>query len=382
MLFLTFVLKNLLRRKVRSALTLVGVGISVAAVVALVGIAQRFESSFRDLYSRRGVDLIVVRAGTRQRMASSLPERVGDRIRQLRGVRTVSPGLMDMISFEQRQLISVPVQGWAPDSFMFNDLRFLSGRKLEAGDRRGAMLGKTLAANLDKSAGDRVEMFGEEFHVVGVFQSFNVYENGSAIMLLDDLQELMNRQGQVTGFQVILEDGPDKKALVERVREEINSLRDENGRSLGLDAMPTDKYVSSMSQIEVAQAMAWVTSVIALMIGAIGVLNTMVMSVFERTREFGILRAIGWRRGRVMRMILYESLLLSLAGAGAGIVVAVVLTRLLSKLPQGSGFIEGSVDAGVMLRGLLIALFVGLAGGIYPALRGARMLPTEALRHE
>jgi putative ABC transport system permease protein len=244
------------------------------------------------------------------------------------------------------------------------------------------MLGKVLAANLDKTSDDRVEIFGEDFRVVGVFESFSVYENGSAVVLLTDLQELMNRPGQVTGFQVILEDRPDKKALVEEVKEKIKELDDGRGHSLGLDALPTEDYVKSTSQLQMAHAMAWVTSVIALVIGAIGVLNTMVMSVFERTREIGILRAIGWRKGRVMRMILYESLFLSMAGAAVGVAAAVALTRLLSQLPQGSRFIEGSVDPGVMLRGLIIALFVGLAGGIYPALRGAYMLPTEAIRHE
>jgi putative ABC transport system permease protein len=380
--FLTFVLKNLLHRKVRSGLTVVGVGIAVTAVVALLGIAHSFERSFRELYTRRGVDLMVVRAGTTERIGSSLPESVGESIAGLDGVRAVSPGLMDVISFEQRQLIGVPIQGWAHDSFLFNELKFNQGRRLEKGDVRGVMLGKILAGNLSKRAGDEIEIFGEHFQVVGVFESFNVYENGSAVVLLRDLQEMMNRRGQVTGFQVILKDQPDKRALVEQVRQAIEELRDDRGRSLGLGALATDDYVQSTSQIQVSHAMAWVTSAIALVIGAVGVLNTMVMSVFERTREIGILRAIGWRRWRVMRMILYESLLLSCAGALLGIVAAVALTRFLSTLPEGSRFIEGHVAPVVMLRGFGIALAVGLMGGIYPALRGALLPPTEAIRHE
>ena len=83
-----------------------------------------------------------------------------------------------------------------------------------------------------------------------------------------------------------------------------------------------------------------------------------------------------------MRMILYESVLLSVAGAVVGVLAAVALTRLLSTLPEVNRFIGGGVDRDVMLRGFVIALLVGLVGGIYPALRGARMLPTEAIRHE
>jgi putative ABC transport system permease protein len=106
------------------------------------------------------------------------------------------------------------------------------------------------------------------------------------------------------------------------------------------------------------------------------------MSVFERTREIGILRAIGWRKSRVVRLILYESLLFSVAGAVVGIVAAVALTHALTWLPLLSGFIQGDVAPAVMIQGFFIALAVGLLGGAYPAYRGAHLLPTEALRHE
>jgi putative ABC transport system permease protein len=239
-----------------------------------------------------------------------------------------------------------------------------------------------LARNLGKKVGDALEIEGQDFRVVGIFESFNVFENGSAVVLLSDLQQLMDRPGQVTGFQVVLADTPDRKAAIERVRQEIEDLKDRHGRPWRLSALPTHDYIKSTSQIQLAQVMAWVTSVIALVIGAIGVLNTMIMSVFERTREIGILRAIGWRRGRVVRLILYESLVLSLAGAVLGILGAVLLVRLLSALPASSGFVHGGIAPEVMAQGLLIALAVGLIGGVYPALRGSRLLPTEALRHE
>jgi putative ABC transport system permease protein len=81
-------------------------------------------------------------------------------------------------------------------------------------------------------------------------------------------------------------------------------------------------------------------------------------------------------------MILYEAVLLSVVGAVVGIVGAVVLTRLLAKFPQASGYVSENVHPLVMVQGLVIALAVGLLGGAYPAIRGARLLPTEALRHE
>jgi putative ABC transport system permease protein len=382
MRFYQFILKNILQRKARSALTMIGVAVAVTAVVALVGIADGFQRSFRELYERRGVDLLIVRAGSSERLSSSIPQQVGEQVRDIAGVRAVSPGLMDVVSFEEANLASVPLQGWAADSFLFDGLKLLSGRRLEAGDDKNVLLGMVLAKNLGKRTGDTVEIASREFKVVGVFESFNVFENGSVVMLIHSLQTLMDRPNQVTGFQVVLDSAPDKKELIERVRREINALRSSSGQPWGIEAIPTADYVNSTSQIRMAQAMAWMTSAIALVIGAIGVLNTMIMSVLERTREIGILRAIGWRKARVVRLILYESLLLSIAGAVVGIACAAALTHALTWWPLVSGLIKGDVAPAVMIQGFFIALAVGLIGGAYPAYRGAQLLPTEALRHE
>jgi putative ABC transport system permease protein len=382
MRFSQFIFKNVLQRKARSGLTIIGVAVAVTAVVALVGIADGFQRSFHELYEKRGVDLMVVRAGSSERLSSSIPQQVGAQIRSMPGVRAVSPGLMDVVSFEEANLTSVALQGWAPDSFLFAELKILSGRRLQEGDDRGVMLGTVLAKNLDKKVGETLEIASRSFTVIGTYESFNVFENGSAVLLLHSLQTIMDRPNQVTGFQVVLEDVPNKKELLERVRRDINELRSSNGQLQGIEAIPTADYVKSTSQIRMAQAMAWTTSAIALIIGAIGVLNTMIMSVFERTQEIGILRAIGWRKSRVVRLILYESLLLSVIGAATGIVVAVTLTHALTWWPLVSGFIKGDVAPAVMIQGFLIALAVGLLGGAYPAYRGAHLLPTEALRHE
>jgi putative ABC transport system permease protein len=130
------------------------------------------------------------------------------------------------------------------------------------------------------------------------------------------------------------------------------------------------------------RAMAWLTSLVAMIIGCVGVLNTMMMSVFERTHEIGVLRAMGWRKSRIIRMILFEALAVSLFGGTLGTLAAIVLTRLLAKLPTVAAIISGTLPLTIIAAGTLVACLVALLGSIYPAYRAARQLPTEALRHE
>jgi putative ABC transport system permease protein len=145
--------------------------------------------------------------------------------------------------------------------------------------------------------------------------------------------------------------------------------------------MPGKEYADTASELKLARSAAWLTSTVALIVGAIGTLNTMVMSVFERVQEIGVLRAIGWKKSRVMRWILLESLLLALVGAILGTLIGAASTRFLSTLPIATRLISGEIEPTIVAQGFAIALFVGLLGGAYPAYRAARFLPTEALRH-
>src|SRR4051794_37533872 len=150
MRFTTIILKNMLRRGVRTVLTVLGLGIGIAAVVALLGIAWGFESSFMKLYSAKAIDLVIVKAGVSDRLTSNLDASVGDRIARVEGVRAVAGSLMDVVSFEEANLVSVLCNGWDPRSLLFRGIRQLKGRSLEPADRGGkvAILGRVLAMNL------------------------------------------------------------------------------------------------------------------------------------------------------------------------------------------------------------------------------------------
>ncbi len=381
MQFFSFVWRNIFRRKMRSALTVVGLAVAVAAVVALVGISDGFATQFSDLYAQRGIDLVVQRVGGSAELNNGLPESLRDEIVKLPHVKDTMDGLMDTISIEDKGLDLVIIDGWRADSSLFKPMEILSGRALTDNDHHKVWVGEKLAKIMNVNVGDTIKIYQDvPVEVVGIFRSQNVYENGSLKVLLSDMQDYMNRPHEVTGFivktDIPKDNTPEHIAELAKVGEQIEHLLH------GVAAIPTGKFIESVNEIKLARAVAWVTSAIALFIGAIGMLNTMVMSVYERVREIGTLRAIGWRKIRVMRMILVEAFVLSFGGALVGSVAAILLTRLLSKMPATSGLIGGDIQPVIVVQGFVLALLVGLAGAVYPAYWGANLQPIEAMRRK
>jgi putative ABC transport system permease protein len=383
MYFATFLLKNLVRRKARSLLTIVGISVAIGTVVTLRGISYGFEQGFRNNFERRGIDLVVVAAGIPDQLQSNLDEDIGPKIERIEGVRRVSSGLLEMVNIDRGDSnISVIVNGWRPGGAQFDDLKILSGRAIQPEDNRAIMLGATLAENLKKGAGDTVTMQDERYDVVGVYRSFDLFENGGAVVPLATIQREMDRAKRVTGFTIELQPARDKEALADTVRRRIEALVDANGKPYGISAEPTRAYVSGTVYIRMANGMAWITSAIALIVGGITVLNTMITAVMERTKEIGILQALGWVRARVLGMVLGEAVLLSVAGATVGIAAAMLVIRWLAGVPQTSGFVSGQVSPVVIVEGLGLTLLMALIGGVGPAYRAAVLQPTEAIRHE
>ena len=386
--FVTFILKNLTRRPVRTALTVLGLAVAVGSMIALLALSYNVEKSVESAFDRRRVDLIVMQAGKSSGLNSDFGEDLVERTRQLPEVVQASEGVVDMADVTRASggVDPVLIQGWKADNFGFEDIQILSGRKFEAGERHKVMLGGTLATNLNKKVGDKLVLGGDTdnpYEVIAVFKSFVVFEQGGAIVPFKDAQVITGKRGRVTGFSVrVKKSSPDSAAEVEQVRQQIDALRDPDDPTVRLSAQTPETYVNSVSQLKLIRAVSWLVSVIALAIGVISMLNTMAMSVLERTQEIGILRAVGWPRGRVIRMILGEAVILAVAAALAGTAIAFFGMQALTLSPKVNGFIDPELAPAVIARGVGITVLMGVIGGAYPAYRAARLLPTEALRHD
>lgn len=382
MWFSVIPLKNLLHRKTRSGLTCLGIGVAVCGVVTLIGVSHGFEQAIGAMFETRGVDIVVNRANSPQRLMSTLPESLRDNLGRVPGVERVEPMLVDVVSFDQGSLMAVYLLGWEVQGTMLNDLHLLSGEKPQIGDRRAILLGKLLAQSLDKQVGDVVEIQEEQFKVFGIYESKSMFEEGTAIIALPELQEMMSRRGEVAGFLVRVMPEYRQPEKIQSLCRELEAVSDDRGRSPAVSAQPLQEHVAGNLEIRVTRAMVWSMSFIALVIGAVSTLNTMMISVFERTREIGTLLAVGWSRARIGAMVLEEAVLLSCAGIVVGLLMSIAVLPLLRSIEAASTFIPRDLDPWIMVQGSLLAVVAGLVGAIVPVIRASRMMPTEALRHE
>lgn len=367
------VLKNLVRRPIRSLLTVTGIAIGIGAVVALTSIAWGFEQAWVGIYAARGTDLIVTRAGSLNPVPAAFPEEATEDLRALPHVVQASDVLSDVVSIEDVPIVLV--FAWESDTFLWDHLHLVSGHWPVDDEEAAVVLGTVAADVLGKTVGSPIRIQTTTFTVSGVFESASLAENGAVVMTLPRLQRVTGQPGKVNFVNLRL--APDTTA------DDIASLRRSiTSRWPGFRVFPAGEVGEYNAALQMVKAMSWATSAIALAVGAMGVMNTVLMSVFERVGEIGILLAVGWRRRRIVLMILYESISLSLTGGVLGFVAGVAVVELLEATPLLEGKIEG--ESGVLLFGLALAIAIGLGvmGGLYPAYRGSRMRPSDALRHE
>jgi len=170
-----------------------------------------------------------------------------------------------------------------------------------------------------------------------------------------------------------------------QVARQIGDVQVRNKGTIGgsiVHADPAADRAANNGLVSLAHSVAWGTSSIALLIGILGIANTMAMSVFERTREIGILRALGWKGGHVILLILTEATALGLVGGLLGIAAGWGGLRLLAALPQTASVASATISPLHLLESLLVAIASGVLAGAYPAWRGAHLSPVEALRYE
>lgn len=361
------VLKNLLRRATRSLLTIAGIAIGVAAVVALGAMAQGIAKNYTSAVGLSN-DLLVTQANAYDIVFSSLDETIGDRLRAVPGVENVEAGVFGWINVD-----SIPyflVYGYEPGSVAAAHYRIVEGKPVTGAKQ--IALGRRGAEALKLGVDDILRVYGVPYRIVGIYETGQGMEESGGVVTLEDAQTITQKQRQVSLFQV----GVQRNANIDQVVARIQNIDKE------ITVTKSSEYEGNEQMMASLQGFAWGIAAIAILIGGLGMMSAMVMSVMERTREIGTLRAMGWSRWMVIRMILGEAIGLSAIGGLIGIALGTGLAWLAGQAPGVGAFLEGSFTPAIFIQGMVTALLLGVIGGLYPSWTAANLQPVEALRYE
>ncbi|NPV55108.1 MAG: ABC transporter permease [Anaerolineae bacterium] len=362
-------LQNLWQRSTRTLLTITVIALTVGSIMALESYMASFTYSMNQMARGANLEVMVTQRDVADTSTSAIDERIGDRIAAIPGVANISGIIFTAIVLPNNEGFFI-IQGYAPSSQAVQRFRIVQGEPLKANHQ--IIIGKVVAESLNKGVMDTIELSGSRFKIVGIYESGVGWEDIGGVITLRDAQTLVGRPRKVTMYGVKLHD----PTQAQEIADQINTMYPD------MQASVSGEFAQQLPDMQSSDAMIAGISLLAVMVGGLGVMNTMLMSVLERTREIGVLRALGWRRRSVLGMIMRESLLLAVIGGIGGILVAFVLVFVLSNAPMIGGLVTPTWEVEPFIRAMLMAGVLGLLGGVYPALHATRLQPVEALRYE
>ena len=399
---LRIALRALARNKLRSFLTMLGIIIGVGAVIAMVAIGEGAKKRVQEQIASLGTNLLVILPGTvtlggartgsggRQTLVPSDARAIMEEVRVVSGASPVLRQVQQVIAGDQNW--STPVQGVAPEFQQIREWQVQEGRFISQADvestAKVALIGQTVAYNLfgdNDPIGAIIRIKKIPFHVVGILgakgQSGNGTDQDDVIMI--PYTTMMKLIMGVTYIQQIIVAAVSADTTQEANNQISSLLRQRHKIRQGAD---DDFMIRNLSDIaEAASNSATVMAVllgsiasVSLLVGGIGIMNIMLVSVTERTREIGIRMAVGARSRDIMLQFIVEAVVMAASGGIIGILVGIGSSNLIKYLAELPTLIRPDIIA----ISFLVSGTVGIFFGFYPARKASQLDPIEALRYE
>ncbi|WP_348531737.1 ABC transporter permease [Methanobrevibacter arboriphilus] len=388
--YINLILRNPFRNKARAALSIVGIAIGIATIVALGLITGGMQESVQTTLNSGGAEITVTESGNVGGMSSSgrLNESYIDTLANISGVSSVAGvlSITDTSSSESQGINSgsrgefgpmsgLSLNGINRDKLSLVGIKDVNGSFFKEGTNE-VILGKSAAESQNKTIGDNITIASTNFKITGIFETGSIMTDSGAYTSLSKLQNITD-SNYVNQILIKTTEGANDTTISENIEKKYGD---------DLSTITAEEQAEMLNNaIGILDMASLAISALAILIGGIGIINTMIMVVYERTKEIGVLKAVGWTSNRVLGMILGETLVLTLVSGVVGTIFGILMSeigiRLLGSGP-GSDMFSLAYTANTFILAFGVAILVGIIGGIYPAYRASKLAPTEALRYE
>ncbi len=398
--YFSLALNNLKRRRLRSWLTMIGIFIGIAAVVSLISLGQGLQDYISGEFEKLGADKIIIQPkgmGPPGTAGPSLILTSDDLkvIENVRGVEWASGYLAKQGQAEFKGELNVGYAYGVNPEDMDNLLALgeleVEGRIFKKGEKFKVVVGHNhVYGNIWEKkveVGSTIEIEGYDFKVVGVIEKVgNPMDDGVFYIPKETLKEILNIEDEESQILVKTAEGFDPENVAETIKRKLRQARDEKEDQETFSVQTSGQLLESFQSIfAVVQGVLVGIAAISLLVGGIGIMNTMYTSVVERTREIGTMKAVGARNSDILLLFLIESGLLGLIGGAIGVGIGMGLAKgaeLIATQALGVNLLQASTNPLIYAGALLFSFVVGAASGVLPAMQASKLKPADALRYE
>ncbi len=367
-MMLDLTIKELSRHRLRTILTILGVAIGIALVTGLSAFAEGIEGIINNEMSYLSGLITVSQEGSSWMsfQYSELDESIGEEISDLPGVERVAG-----IVFGSASGVGAIVGVNPTDVDMFGlDVEYKEGRAMEE-DTDEVVLGSDYADETGYRTGDEIEIQGKKYEVVGVLKKTGTEEDGGVITSLKTAQDMLGKEDKVTVFVVKPVDVRNADELADEIESRFDDVQAGSDEDLRKRA---ENFVGQISVITFGMGS------IAAIIAALGIMNVMFMSIRERRREIGTMKALGATTHQILVEIVVEAVALGIAGAVFGILFSYMAVSVVNGMLGEAGI--ATVTPVLIIKAFIFAIFLGVLGGVLPAREAASLQPAVVLRYE
>jgi len=399
--FFILAVNNLKRRRLRSWLTMIGIFIGIAAVVSLLSLGQGLQEYINEQFEILGGNTIIIETrtlgppGSASSKSLILTSKDLEIVRDTRGVKDAAGILMKsgVVSFkdESEVVFTMGMNEEYLDLFEnMGNFAVVEGRELTDNDQFKVVVGNNHAFGevweRDVKLRDTVVIEGEEFTVVGIRGKIgNPFDDNAISIPKETLKELVGVDDEESQILAKTAVGFDPEDVADDIERRLRRSRGEKEDQETFRVQTSEQLLTTFNNIfAVVQGVLVGIAAISLLVGGIGIMNTMYTSVLERTKEIGTMKAIGAKNSHILSIFLIESGLLGLIGGLIGIILGISLAKIaeyVAAIYIGSPLLHASLNPAILIGALLFSFIIGTASGVFPAMQASRLKPVDALRY-